>query len=635
MQIKEAVKRICIQQLDRTYEKQLAARKVEYHRWVLEKEKEAVSDIAATGEEEFVLLVQKKGQLSNHAGVFLADYFAKVPKTMILYGDEDLLGVDGKRQNPWYKPAWSPDTYLSQFYLGSVIAVRRSFWKAHEPAHILGKWTSQVQEKALGNAVSGEIYVFESAQELRSVVTGLLQAAGGFEKSCQSIQRVPQVLFHASERTVWQGYLSCAEMTSAREEGREITGRCEKASDGKVSVIIPSKDNPKVLAQCLEPLRKLGGLEIIVVDNGSSEENRRQIEQMGVIYIYQPMEFNFSKMCNLGVQKASGDYLLFLNDDVVVQGESWFAGMKQKAAEPYVGAVGLKLYYPDSCKLQHAGITNADVGPVHKLQFATDEVEYYFNRNRGAWNCLAVTGACLMIQKEKYTEAGGFKEQLPVAYNDVELGFSLYEAGYRNVVLLDDFAYHYESLSRGDDVIGEKFERLMREKEKLYELHPQLRYEDPYYPKELDGSGLDSGIVPKYLSAGNRAQQAVPVQCPFTREELREDKCLITGLGQNAKGDITGYGVVLGDDNACYDRYLLFTRDRQKLSEAYVVKTKRQYRQDLEKNIPDQKNVAMSGFEVVLSKEDTILSKEYEIGVIAVHKVSKLKLLSFSGRHLQ
>ncbi len=601
MQIKETIKRICIQQLDRAYEKQLAARKVDYHQWVTAKE--AKEDCPLAAEDDFVILCQKRGQLSKKAVHFVADFFARHPRAMLLYGDEDVLGEDGKRHNPWYKPAWSPDTYLSQFYLGSVIAIRKSVWEE------------------TGLKTGG--LTFETSQEIRSFVTKVLEKIGGFEKGCQSIARVPQILFHAQTEEVWKEYLSCADTKE------------EPVTEGLVSVIIPSKDNPQVLAQCLEPLKGLQNIEIIVVDNGSSEENRRQVEQMGVIYIYHPMEFNFSDMCNIGVEKARGEYLLFLNDDVVVQGSRWLTRMKQKAAECYVGAVGLKLYYPNSKKIQHVGITNADVGPVHKLQFAEDDEEFYFGRNRGIWNCLAVTGACLLLQKQKYLEVGGLKSCLRVAYNDVDLCFALYEAGYSNVVIADDFAHHYESLSRGDDVAGEKFERLMQEREVLYSLHSKLRFEDPYYPKELDCTGLDSGIVPRYVSAGNKVQHGILQKCPFTGDELREDKCLIMGIGQDMQGTITGYGVVLGDDNACYDRYLLFTKDRRNLEEAFVVKTRRQYRQDLEQNIPDQKNVGLSGFEVTLDGVDNLLSEEYEMGVIAVHKLSKLKLLCFSGRHLR
>ena len=347
------------------------------------------------------------------------------------------------------------------------------------------------------------------------------------------------------------------------------------------------------------------------------------------------MPFNFSHMCNMGAGLATGDYVLFLNDDIEAHGTTWLDKMKEKASQNYVGAVGLKLYYPQSQKIQHAGITNLPVGPVHKLQFAEDDKSYYFNRNKGAWNCMAVTGACLLIEAEKYKEVGGFKTNLQVAYNDVELGFALHEAGYRNVVLMEEFAYHHESLSRGDDITKEKRERLMRERNTLYEMHPAWKGEDSFYPEELSKDGLDSRIVPAYLQANNQPQKAVVIPCPFELQELREDKCLMVNVEQSVPGHLKGYGVVLGDDNACYERYLVLSESVKDLTYAKVIKTEKQYRQDLEENMADQTKVALSGFHMELSAEEWEQYAGYYIGVIAVHKVSKLKLLNWSGWQLR
>jgi len=63
---------------------------------------------------------------------------------------------------------------------------------------------------------------------------------------------------------------------------------------------------------------------------------------------------------------------MFLNDEIHVCADGWLEAMTDHALRPYTGAVGLKLYYPGSVKIQHAGITNLPGGPVHKLQFTVD-----------------------------------------------------------------------------------------------------------------------------------------------------------------------------------------------------------------------------------------------------------------------
>lgn len=628
MGLKEAVKQLWVKKIEKEYEKLLSQKKISYREWVEDKEREAVSrcvktvdahesrDSAAVPDDpgEYVLLQQKAGHLSEHAKLWISAYFAEHPEVQILYGDEDFLNEQGIRENPWYKPCWSPDTYLSQFYVGSVIAVKKSLLEKN--------------------------YLFSTPQEIRPILTPCIKLAGGFEKGCRTIARCPQVLFHVTDRKVWEKYLASAETVLNGKEGVETE---------KVSVIIPSKDNPEVLGKCLESLRKTSGPEIIVVDNGSSPENKRKIEELtrGMKYIYEPMEFNFSRMCNIGADAAGGKYLLFLNDDIEVCGEDWLYAMKAKARLPYVGAVGLKLYYPDSNRIQHAGITNLPVGPVHKMQFTLDEGSIYFDRNRADMNCLAVTGACLLIDKEKYMEVGGLKESLRVAYNDVDLGFALYEAGYQNVVINTHYAYHHESLSRGSDETREKQARLQKEREHLYEMHPALKGKDPYFPSELSIDGPDVRIVPGYYNARNTVQKASMEAARFDSAQIRVDNCLLLGIEQSEKSMIRGYAVVLGDNNACYDRFVVLAEEEELTGSGnrsmcpenvWLISTEPQYRQDLEENIPDQVGAPMCGFHVSLSEAEQsklVPGREYRVGVLAVHKINKGKILNWSARCLR
>lgn len=122
-------------------------------------------------------------------------------------------------------------------------------------------------------------------------------------------------------------------------------------------------------------------------------------EDFRFVYHYEPMEFNFSKMCNLGVSLATGDYILLLNDDIEITQDNWLEKLMEKAVLPHVGAVGAKLIYPGTEIIQHAGITNIHLGPAHKLQFRSDALEFYFGRNRMAMDVLGVTGACLLVKK--------------------------------------------------------------------------------------------------------------------------------------------------------------------------------------------------------------------------------------------
>lgn len=609
MGIRSIVKNAWVWKENRAYEKALGKQKLTYTRWVEldETEKRAPEDKGGT---DYVIWKKSGVTLSKEASAQISAFFAADFRVQILYGDEDVKQENGERRSPFIKPCWSPDTYLSYFYVGSVVAVRR-----------------ELLEKA-GISPESTVVEYGETEQIRPLMDKLFALAGGFEKGCRSIARVPYVLCHVAEEAQWESHFRSPATIS--EEGGKSPG---------ISVIIPSKDNPKVLGQCLNALQKMSrDLEIIVVDNGSSPENKQAVEALtrGMKYIYKPMVFNFSAMCNIGAEQATGDMLLFLNDDIEVVGSDWLEAMSRRAAKPYAGAVGLKLYYPGGDNIQHAGVVNLPIGPDHKLHGKSDSREYYFGWNRYHRNCLAVTGACLLVETVKFWEVGGFRTDLAVNYNDVELCFRLYEQGYQNVVINDYYAYHHESLSRGSNVSPEKMKALVREREYLYRLHPGIGVTDPYFPEELDRRGLNVEIQPAYICGIRHLQPSCwqSVQMPGN---ARYDRCVMVRVELCNEKALLGYGMVLGDNNACYNRYLLLGpaegNEEVLTGDCLCMKADGVYRYELEQSVPDQVNVALGGFYISIEKPD-IPKGRYRIGMLAEHKLSKGKLFCWSGSEL-
>ena len=604
MDMRKTVRR-CLEKLyDARYRKKVKHYLLRYDAWVSLMEKNSVSCGSASETADFVLLPEAGGSWTKEAGEMFARFFAAHPQTMIAYGDEDVKQPDGSSGMPWLKPDWSPDTWLSRDYLGSAVAVRKDLYR-------------KLTEEEL------------SAPELCH--KRLVELAGGFEKGCNTIGHVTGICFHRDE--VWQ-----------MPPEKEAENKC--AWDEMVTVIIPSKDNVTVLSQCLLTLQRTVcriPYEIVIVDNGSCEHTRvaveKEIEKINqnltkesclknVRYLYEPMEFNFSRMCNIGAKQAKGNLFLFLNDDIEAVEPGWMEKMAAKAREPWAGAVGVKLWYPDSDRIQHAGITNISIGPVHKLQFLKDNKCYYDGRNRGTWNVLAVTGACMMTRKSVFEEVGGFAEEMRVAFNDVDLCFSLYEKGYYNIVLNTIHLLHHESLSRGADESEEKLKRLARERTVLYGRHPGLEGSDPYYHSWLNGNGLDTRIVPS-LETGRILEDRRSYAEGVIPENARKDDCLLVRIEASGEHHLQGYAVVLGSDNACYAKKLLF-QSKMHPETVYEMEYTEQYRSDLSENMPDQNNIALSGFCITFAKP--LPKGEYRIGALARDRISGTMLFNFSNR---
>lgn len=648
MGVRELIRQKLVAYEEKKYKAKLSGRKITYDQWIAREASEGAQ--GRTEEEPQIVLMQVgEGTLAAGAGAEMKAFFVKHPEVVIVYGDEDVSDpFTGKRSNPWFKPDWSPDTFKSGFYFGSVTAVRR-------------QWLEEVGNLAEGDGCAGGKP--KTGRELAKYIGELVAAAGGFEKGCKSIGHIPRILFHGVSR-VGQEEISQWGMEIGGQADDLGTSYSRPADVGLISIIIPSKDHPDILFQGLQSLfetKEDSKCEVIVVDNGSCEENRLKIDEflrkahIPCKYVYKPMEFNFSAMCNLGAREAVGEFLLFLNDDVETACPGWLTQMACKARLPHVGAVGLKLYYPGGKQIQHVGIVNLPEGPIHKLQYMTDDQANAYGYHTKDRNVLAVTGACLMVQKDKYTQAGGMKEELRVTFNDVELCFRLWELGYHNVVINSSYAYHHESLSRGEDSTTEKAGRLKREQEKLYALHPKMVGHDPYYSTWLNKDVWDTAIRPTFVTAGNRMQEADFQEITVDLDRYRRDDCLLISLQRWEQQCIQGYSVVLGDNNACYDRRLILwklegqesrvpasaqeTEPEEKQTwepeilqphgkiRCLGIAPEGQYRPDLEENMTDQVNVALCGFWL---KPGNIPAGVYGVGVLADSRVGGIRLVNFS-----
>ncbi len=617
--IKEKIQRklnsICYE----NYLKELERQKDPYRQWYLRHE-DWKEKRYPDPDPDIVLFADRHGSVEAQAAGLVTDFFRRHPWVRIAYGDEDCLDEAGRRYAPWFKPEWSPDTLESFSYFGHFFAVHKS---------LLADLPREDWEPYLTDCDSGGCHSLLLTLTRKVTDQDWIRANDG-QKAIASISKV---LIHMKS-DLHQNQKTDA---TAYHGGQPVP------AGELISVVIPSKDNPDVLKVCLSSLRERTGpggllLEIIVVDNGSSPENKAVLEQMAVQYdfryLYEPMPFNFSRMCNLGISRAEGSFLLLLNDDMEIIDPLWLVRLWEKARLAHVGAVGAKLLYPGSDLIQHVGITNLKVGPAHKLLKMTDENSYYHGQNRHTYDMIGVTAACLMVERRKYEEAGRLYEGMAVSYNDVDFCFALYELGYYNVLRNDVVLYHHESLSRGDDNLSdEKWARLLQEKETLYVRHPSLRGYDPFYSRNL--AGISNVYNADFMYEFEKMDHYVKVRRWKKPEPLQwENGCLMVHVEHGRlerRLEITdkdevywieGWSYVLGMDNCRYRRSLLLHGWKGGIYEVQVLT---RYRKDVRAVLPDQTNVDLAGFVCRIPKsalpEDT-----YTISMLARDRCSHQKL---------
>ena len=151
------------------------------------------------------------------------------------------------------------------------------------------------------------------------------------------------------------------------------------------------------------------------------------------------------------------------------------------AMQKHVGCVGAKLLYPNRT-IQHAGVVVGVGGIAMHANVSTGEDQFgYFGRLVSVYDWSCVTAACLMIKKSKYLEVNGLDENLKVAYNDVDFNLKLLEKGYYHVVLPDVKLFHYESLSRGNDMREDQIKRFKEETDYMCDKWKDTLLRDKYY----------------------------------------------------------------------------------------------------------------------------------------------------------
>lgn len=434
---------------------------------------------------EYVAFMDHDDVLSPYALAEVAIAINDNPKLDLIYSDEDKLSDDGKtRSIPFFKPDWSPELLLGVNYITHFV----------------------VAKKSLVDKINGLREGFDGAQDYDFLLR--------LTEKTNKIKHIPKILYHwrlaegSTAKNVGEknyadtaGQRALADAAKRRGIKAKVVEIPERPTNyrlkfalpekqPKVSIIIPFKDKADLLKQCVGSIlakTTYKNYELILISNNSTEQathnylDKLKKEKRCKIYRWDH-PFNYSKVNNFGRTKATGDYLVLLNNDTKVITPEWLEELIGAASQPGVGAVGPLLYYPNKT-IQHAGVVlgmTGMAGHVFRYRLPTDWTDF----GLPCWprNYLAVTAACLAIQAKKYDEVGGLDEIFTVAGNDVALGLRLHEAGYRNVYWPFAELVHYENVTVGS-----------------YQNVPQLDYDhsleyyrpyldngDPYFNPNLD-----------------------------------------------------------------------------------------------------------------------------------------------------
>lgn len=437
----------------------------------------------------------------------------------VLYSDEDKIDEFGRYSDPNLKGDWNHRLMLGQNYVCHFLIVEAATLRAVGP-------------------LRGE---YDGAQD-HDLVLRLSEMV-----SPSQIVHVPEVVYHwrktlgsTAMAISAKSYAVDAGATAVRDHlkrlGHDVTvspmlgmtvyrTSWNFTHEPKITIIIPFKEQVRLTQRCLECLLEVteyGNFDIILIDNWSASKEAaafcmaaQKSKRVRVVRVEEP--FNYSRLNNVGCMHSDSEFFVFMNNDVFVEQRDWLRVLVNEAiADKTVAAVGAKLVFPDRT-VQHGGVI-LGVGGVgdHANRGRAIGDPFYMGRGICTQELSAVTAALMLCRATAFHSVGGFDEQeLPVAYNDVDLCLKLRHAGYKVIYCPDVVAEHHESVSRGDDMNDAHLSRFVYEEQvMLTRWGPQIQ-NDPFYNPNFSREGgifeeLSATALRPVVADHIRSQSALP-----------------------------------------------------------------------------------------------------------------------------
>ncbi|QNI75113.1 glycosyltransferase [Synechococcus sp. MVIR-18-1] len=415
---------------------------------------------------EWIVLLDHDDVLHPLALYYLVELINNRPDAQLVYSDEDKIDSKGRLFDPYFKPAWNQELIRSQNFFSHLGCYRRE----------------------LVSQVGGFREGYEGSQDY-DLLLRCWDVVGD-----KAIAHIPRVLYHwraHSQSTAAAAsskpYALNAALKALEDhlERKGVIANVHSGSHGYhiinyaipvhpplVSIVVPTRDSPDLLRKCLATVineTKYPNWEMLIVDNGTINADALDIlrsfsDDPRICVINEPGEFNYSALNNKAVNKAKGEWLCLLNNDIEVLDEDWLNKMVSSAVQPGVSAVGARLLYPNKT-IQHVGVILGLGGVAgHCHTGLSLNSGGYFCRSLVAHDVEASTAACLLVNADSYRQVGGFDDEyLKVAFNDVDLCIKLRQLGGRIVLNPNVSLIHHESASRGSDLSPDKKRRFRRE----------------------------------------------------------------------------------------------------------------------------------------------------------------------------
>ena len=436
-----------------------------------------------------VITLDARDLLEPHALLKFAEAIRDHQDAEIYYGDEDRLVGEDLWNDPFFKPDWSPELMENLDAVGNAVVISRKVLK--ENTETCFPW---LQEKRIYRLILFLVHSYKLKPfHIRNLLLHVHENEPENWKLRNTIEakRIARELSEHSESIGEQVWIEPRTAYGTVRMRRIISIR------KKVCIIIPTRDRLDLLQKCITSIEQhtsYENYEILIIDNASSEPSTlHYLTHCGHRVKRIEGKFNYAAIHNDAANDIDADWMIFLNNDTEVIDPDWIQAMAEYGQLPDIGAVGIRLLFPDQ-SIQHQGVVMGfQARASHAFAGSLPNDASARGQMQAARNFSAVTAACMFTRRSVFLEMGGYDtKNFKIAYNDVDYCMRLWTKGYRVVCTPHSSLIHYETSSRPNKDIPEEVAMLQAKylsdptwRDPFY--HPYLRQDFPNFVPDKIG----------------------------------------------------------------------------------------------------------------------------------------------------
>ena len=385
---------------------------------------EASNSALALAEGDFIALLDQDDLLRPHSLLLAVEALNGVPDAGVLYSDEDKINDQDVRGGPYFKSDWNAHLFRSHNMISHLGVYRRSlvervggFRKGYEGSqdYDLALRCTELLERHQVVHIPFVLYHWRIHEA---------STAAGVDAKPYAVDAGKRALQEHLGRAGMDGHVHFVDF------GYHVEYR-PPSQEPSVSVLIPAALGAERLRACIEALSKgtrYRNFEIVIVGSADTAPTDARLRHLPC-----SPSASLPAIVNFTARRCDSEFLCVVSEDIDHVSPDWLHEMVALAQVPGTGVVGARVLDHEQ-RVLHAGLVlGAREGalPIHRsLQHLHCG---YMGRAQLVQEFSAVSHACMLVRRQLFERAGGFNEQLPQAFSDVDFCLKLNDMGFQTV----------------------------------------------------------------------------------------------------------------------------------------------------------------------------------------------------------